>query len=100
MTAETEVRDLDREQKRLESDVETVRTRAARDQQRIDSGAADVGFWTAAEARGRGVGTTAVGATSGSSQGTPIGRCVADLDGNGLLDLSGTVLSGLGINLP
>jgi predicted nucleic acid-binding Zn-ribbon protein len=38
--AETEVRDLDREQKRLESDVETVRTRAARDQQRIDSGAA------------------------------------------------------------
>ena len=38
--AETEVRDLDREQKRLEADVDTVRTRAARDQSRIDSGAA------------------------------------------------------------
>jgi predicted nucleic acid-binding Zn-ribbon protein len=38
--AETEVRDLDREQKRLESDVDTVRQRAARDQSRIDSGAA------------------------------------------------------------
>ncbi|MGY1695384.1 zinc ribbon domain-containing protein [Geodermatophilus sp. SYSU D00814] len=38
--AETEVRDLDREQKRLEADVETVRQRAARDQGRIDSGAA------------------------------------------------------------
>jgi predicted nucleic acid-binding Zn-ribbon protein len=38
--AETEVRDLDREEKRLEGDVETVRQRAARDQQRIDSGAA------------------------------------------------------------
>jgi predicted nucleic acid-binding Zn-ribbon protein len=37
--AETEVRDLDREQKRLEGDVETVRQRAARDQARIDSGA-------------------------------------------------------------
>jgi predicted nucleic acid-binding Zn-ribbon protein len=38
--AETEVRDLDREQKRLEGDVETVRQRAARDQQRVDSGGA------------------------------------------------------------
>ncbi|MGY1855991.1 zinc ribbon domain-containing protein [Modestobacter sp. SYSU DS0290] len=38
--AETEVRDLDREQKRLEGDVDTVRQRADRDQQRIDSGAA------------------------------------------------------------
>jgi predicted nucleic acid-binding Zn-ribbon protein len=38
--AETEVRDLDREQKRLEGDVETVRQRAARDQQRVDSGSA------------------------------------------------------------
>ncbi len=38
--AETEVRDLDREQKRLEADVDTVRQRAARDQGRIDSGAA------------------------------------------------------------
>jgi predicted nucleic acid-binding Zn-ribbon protein len=38
--AETEVRDLDREQKRLEGDVETVRQRAARDQSRIDSGGA------------------------------------------------------------
>ena len=38
--AETEVRDLDREQKRLEADVDTVRQRAARDQARIDSGAA------------------------------------------------------------
>jgi predicted nucleic acid-binding Zn-ribbon protein len=37
--AETEVRDLDREQKRLEGDVDTVRQRAARDQSRIDSGA-------------------------------------------------------------
>ncbi len=37
--AETEVRDLDREQKRLEADVDTVRSRAARDQSRIDSGA-------------------------------------------------------------
>ena len=38
--AETEVRDLDREQKRLESDVDTVRQRADRDRSRIDSGAA------------------------------------------------------------
>jgi predicted nucleic acid-binding Zn-ribbon protein len=37
--AETEVRDLDREQKRLEADVETVRQREARDQSRIDAGA-------------------------------------------------------------
>jgi predicted nucleic acid-binding Zn-ribbon protein len=37
--AETEVRDLDREQKRLEADVETVRAREARDQSRIDAGA-------------------------------------------------------------
>ena len=37
--AETEVRDLDREQKRLEGDVETVRAREARDQARIDAGA-------------------------------------------------------------
>ena len=38
--AETEVRDLDREQKRLEGDVDTVRQRAVRDQSRIDSGSA------------------------------------------------------------
>lgn len=38
--AETEVRDLSREVKRLESDVDTVRQRAARDQQRMDSGSA------------------------------------------------------------
>ncbi|MEI4271867.1 C4-type zinc ribbon domain-containing protein [Klenkia sp. LSe6-5] len=38
--AETEVRDLDREQKRIEADVESVRARSARDQQRLDSGAA------------------------------------------------------------
>ena len=38
--AETEVRDLDREQKRLEADVDTVRQRADRDRSRIDSGAA------------------------------------------------------------
>jgi predicted nucleic acid-binding Zn-ribbon protein len=38
--AETEVRDLDRDQKRLEADVDTVRQRAARDQQRLDSGSA------------------------------------------------------------
>ena len=37
--AETEVRDLDREQKRLEGDVDTVRQREARDQARIDAGA-------------------------------------------------------------
>src|SRR3954464_7443584 len=36
--AETEVRDLEREVKRLEGDVETVRSRAARDQQRLDAG--------------------------------------------------------------
>jgi predicted nucleic acid-binding Zn-ribbon protein len=38
--AETVVRDLDREQKRLEADVDTVRQREARDQSRIDSGGA------------------------------------------------------------
>ena len=38
--AETEVRDLDREQKRLEGDVDPVRQRAVRDQSRIDSGSA------------------------------------------------------------
>jgi len=38
--AETVVRDLDREQKRLEGDVDTVRQRAARDRSRIDSGGA------------------------------------------------------------
>ncbi|MCU1606777.1 MAG: uncharacterized protein JWP46_3242 [Modestobacter sp.] len=38
--AETEVRDLDREQKRLEADVDTVRQRATRDQQRLDGGSA------------------------------------------------------------
>lgn len=38
--AETEVRDLDREQKRIEADVESVRARSARDQQRLDSGSA------------------------------------------------------------
>ena len=38
--AQTEVRDLDREQKRLEADVDTVRARATKDQQRLDSGAA------------------------------------------------------------
>ena len=37
--AETEVRDLDREQTRLEADVDTVRQRAARDQRHLDSGA-------------------------------------------------------------
>ena len=36
--AETGVRDLEREVKRLESDVDTVRQRAARDQQRLDAG--------------------------------------------------------------
>ena len=36
--ADTEVRDLDREQKRLEGDVETVRARATRDQGLLDSG--------------------------------------------------------------
>jgi uncharacterized protein len=36
---ETEVRDLDREQTRLEADVETVRQREAKDQKLIDSGA-------------------------------------------------------------
>jgi predicted nucleic acid-binding Zn-ribbon protein len=35
---ETDVRDLEREVKRLESDVDTVRQRAARDQQRLDAG--------------------------------------------------------------
>jgi predicted nucleic acid-binding Zn-ribbon protein len=38
--AETEVGDLAREQRRLESDVDQVRLRAARDQQRMQSGAA------------------------------------------------------------
>ncbi len=38
--AETEVRDLDREQKRLETDVDAVRARSDKDQQRLDSGAA------------------------------------------------------------
>lgn len=38
--AETEVRDLTREVRRLESDVDTVRQRAARDQERLDSGGA------------------------------------------------------------
>ena len=36
--AETEVRDLGREVKRLESDVETVRARTAKDQKLLDSG--------------------------------------------------------------
>jgi predicted nucleic acid-binding Zn-ribbon protein len=36
--AETEVRDLEREVKRLESDVDTVRQRATRDQQRLEAG--------------------------------------------------------------
>ena len=36
--AETEARDLDREVARLEADVDVVRQRAARDQQRIDTG--------------------------------------------------------------
>ncbi|RBY85452.1 zinc ribbon domain-containing protein [Blastococcus sp. TF02A-30] len=36
--AETEVRDLERDVKRLEGDVDTVRQRAARDQQRLDAG--------------------------------------------------------------
>jgi predicted nucleic acid-binding Zn-ribbon protein len=38
--AETEVRDLDREQTRLEADVDTVRQRETRDQSRIDTGGA------------------------------------------------------------
>ncbi|SDE92273.1 hypothetical protein SAMN05660485_02129 [Blastococcus fimeti] len=38
--AETEVKDLGREVRRLESDVDTVRQRAAKDQQRLDSGSA------------------------------------------------------------
>ena len=37
---QTDARDLEREVKRLESDVDTVRQRAARDQQRLDSGGA------------------------------------------------------------
>jgi predicted nucleic acid-binding Zn-ribbon protein len=36
--AETEVRDLEREVKRMEADVETVRSRAARDRQRLAAG--------------------------------------------------------------
>ena len=36
--AETAARDLQREVKRIEADVETVRQRAARDQQRLDAG--------------------------------------------------------------
>ncbi len=38
--AETAVRDLDREQKRLEADVDTVRQRVDRDRQRLDGGTA------------------------------------------------------------
>jgi predicted nucleic acid-binding Zn-ribbon protein len=38
VAAETEVGDLDREQKKAEQDVEQVRARAERDQQRLDSG--------------------------------------------------------------
>jgi len=38
--AETVVRDLDREQKRLEADVDTVRQRVDRDRQRLDGGTA------------------------------------------------------------
>lgn len=38
--AETEVRDLGREVRRLESDVDTVRQRSTRDQERLDSGSA------------------------------------------------------------
>ncbi|HEX5493871.1 MAG TPA: C4-type zinc ribbon domain-containing protein [Mycobacteriales bacterium] len=37
--AETQISDIDREQRRLEADVEQVRQRAARDQQRMASGA-------------------------------------------------------------
>jgi uncharacterized protein len=37
--AETEVGDLDREQRRLEADIDQVRARATRDQERLDSGA-------------------------------------------------------------
>ena len=36
--AETDVRDLEREVKRMEADVETVRSRAARDRQRLEAG--------------------------------------------------------------
>src|SRR3954464_7701394 len=36
--AETEARDLEREVKRLEADVDVVRQRSTRDQQRIDTG--------------------------------------------------------------
>ncbi|MCP2335783.1 zinc ribbon domain-containing protein [Actinomadura rupiterrae] len=38
VAAETELGDLDREQKKAEQDVEQVRTRAERDQKRLDSG--------------------------------------------------------------
>ncbi|WP_395106117.1 zinc ribbon domain-containing protein [Actinomadura sp. SCN-SB] len=38
VAAETEVGDLDREQKKAEQDVDQVRARAERDQQRLDSG--------------------------------------------------------------
>ncbi|MFI0407794.1 zinc ribbon domain-containing protein [Actinomadura sp. 3N508] len=38
VTAETEVGDLEREQKKAEQDVDQVRTRADRDQKRLDSG--------------------------------------------------------------
>ncbi|WP_307797361.1 zinc ribbon domain-containing protein [Actinomadura barringtoniae] len=38
VSAETEVGDLDREQKKAEQDVDQVRTRADRDQKRLDSG--------------------------------------------------------------
>lgn len=40
--AETEVSDLDREQKRVDQDVEQVRARADRDRARLESGAASV----------------------------------------------------------
>jgi predicted nucleic acid-binding Zn-ribbon protein len=38
VSAETEARDLDREVKRLEADVEVVRQRSARDRQRLEAG--------------------------------------------------------------
>jgi predicted nucleic acid-binding Zn-ribbon protein len=37
--AETEVSDVDREQRKIENDVDVVRTRMTRDQQRLDTGA-------------------------------------------------------------
>jgi uncharacterized protein len=39
VTAETELSDADREQRKVENDVDVVRTRMARDQQRLDTGA-------------------------------------------------------------